>query len=294
MARTEWLRTFVVAYQLGSVTDAARARHISQPSATSHLGSLESLVGSRLFTRTRIGVTPTAEGKRLYSQVADPLERLAQVFEGLDVGRLELPESPLRVGSNHEVFAGLVVPKLSEFHAQVNAVFGSDEELHSQLVTKDIDLAITTASPVRKSLSHRQIAEYRYAIVLPQGERRSFVSLHQLGEHLRGHPWVSYSSDFPKTRAFWKRSLGRPFDADLKMVAPDLRVVLSAVEEGIGASMLPKLICQSAIERGTAVEPFPVEPLVEPKPLFAVVRKEEEGEGPVAELVSLLAGVSQA
>ncbi len=250
-------------------------------------------MGSRLFTRTRIGVTPTAEGKRLYSQVADPLERLAQVFEGLDAGRLELPEPPLRVGSSHEMFAGLVVPKLGAIHTQVNAVFGTDEELHGQLAAGDIDLAVTTAPPLRRSLSHRQITEYRYAIVLPKGERQKFTSLHQLGEHLRGHPWVSYSSDFPKTRSFWKRSLGRPFDADLRMIAPDLRVVLSAVEAGIGASMLPKLICQSAIERGAAVEPFPVEPLVDPKPLFAVFRKEEGHEGAVAELVGLLAEVGQ-
>lgn len=274
MAKVEWLRTFVVAYQVGSVTEAARQRHISQPSATGHLRSLETAVGSALFVRRRSGVEPTDAGRRLYADVADPLDRLGAVLNGLDRGVVAPPTMPLRIGATPEIFAGLIAPRIVGLSGAVNALLGLDDALNRDLASGDADALVTASLTPRKGMSSRVVGYYHYALVSPRSLRERPSSLGALGDLLRGKDWVSYSSDLPKTRSFWKRHFGRAFDGDLRLVAPDLRVVLSAVEAGVGTSLLPTLVCAEAIERGSVVEPFDVGHLIEPRPLWLVARPE--------------------
>jgi DNA-binding transcriptional LysR family regulator len=273
MARTEWLRTFVCACQSGSISEAARLRNISQPAATGHVRSLEAAAGTRLFVRRRDGVVPTETGRRLYAEVVDPLDRLAGVLAGLDAGALPLPTSPLRVGSSPEVFAGLVARHLGRVSARVDAVFGDDDELLACLARDDVDLVVTAAPVVRRWAVSEVVGAHRYALVASAGSPVTPVGrLDELGGRLGDAPWVSYSDDLPRTRRFWKQHLGRPFDARVRLVAPDLRVVLSAVEAGLGASLLPTMVCAPALERGSVFEVFPVGDLIEPRPLWASTR----------------------
>ncbi len=288
MATTEWLRTFLSAYQAGSISQAARLRHLSQPAATSHIRSLEAAAGAPLFVRRRDGVVPTEEGRRLFAEIADPLDRLNSVLAGLDGGALPGRRSPLRVGSSPEVFAGLVVGHLGVVSPSVTAVFGSDEDLLAGVVHGEIDLAVTPTPLARKAMVSDVVGHYRYALVAPSTESARPSSLEDLAAAVRGTPWVAYSSDLPRTRRLWKQHLGRTFDADLRLVAPDLRVVLSAVEAGLGTSLLPTLVCGPAIERGSVVEPLSVRELVEPRPLWATVRASMADQPEVAALLSVL------
>jgi len=288
MARTEWLRTFVSAYQAGSISEAARLRHLSQPAATSHVRSLEAAAGTPLFVRRRDGVVPTEEGRRLFAEIADPLDRLSGVLAGLDGGVLPARRSPLRVGSSPEVFAGLVVARLGVVPSPVTAVFGSDEDLLAWVLRDEIDVAVTPTPVARKAVVSDVVGHYRYALVAPSTVSTRPASLEDLAGEVRDTPWVAYSSDLPRTRRFWKQHLGRAFDADLRLVAPDLRVVLSAVEAGLGTSLLPTLVCGPALERGSVVEPFSVRELVEPRPLWATARASVADQPEVAALLSAL------
>jgi DNA-binding transcriptional LysR family regulator len=288
VARTEWLRTFVSAYQAGSISEAARLRHLSQPAATSHIRSLEAAAGTPLFVRRRDGVVPTEEGRRLFAEIADPLDRLSSVLAGLDGGSLPMRRSPLRVGSSPEVFAGLVVRHLGVASSPVTAVFGSDEDLLAGVLHDEIDVAVTPTPVARKAVVSDVVGHYRYALVAPGTLRARPASLEDLAAAVSGTPWVAYSSDLPRTRRLWKQHLGRTFDADLRLVAPDLRVVLSAVEAGLGTSLLPTLVCGPAIERGSVIEPFSVRDLVQPRPLWATARASVADQPEVAALLSAL------
>lgn len=271
MARTEWLRTFAAACQTGSVTEAARLRNLSQPAATSHVRSLEALAGVALFVRRRDGVTPTDAGRRLFAQVAGPLERLDNVLAGLDGGSLPIPSAPIRIGASPEIFAGHLAPHLTVMASPVEAVFGTDDELTARFVNDEIDLLVAGAPVTRKGVNAEVLGHHRYTVVGPP-ELRPYSSLKELADGLAGSRWVSYSSDLPRTRRFWKQHLGRSFDADVRLVAPDLRVILSAIEAGIGASLLPTTVCERAIERGTVKELFNARDLVDLKPLWGSYR----------------------
>jgi len=273
MAQTEWLRTFVFAYQSGSISEAARLRHISQPAATSHIRSLEAAAGTLLFVRRRDGVVATTAGLRLFAEVADPLDRLGNILAGLDGGSLAISRSPVRIGASPEIFAGLIAVHLSDMSTQVTAIFGDDDKLQAALMRDEVDLVVTTAQIARRDVVSEVVGWHRYALVTSAKAPGPFPpTIGQLAIELRGAPWVSYSRDLPTTRRFWKTHLGRSFDAQVRLVAPDLRVVLSAVEAGLGTSLLPAMVCEIALQRGSVVELFPVRNLITPRPLWASAR----------------------
>ena len=59
MSHLSHLRTFLEAYRSGSFSKAAELLGITQPAASQHIQSLETLVGKRLFIRQARGVTAT-------------------------------------------------------------------------------------------------------------------------------------------------------------------------------------------------------------------------------------------
>jgi DNA-binding transcriptional LysR family regulator len=74
------------------------------------------------------------------------------------------------------------------------------------------------------------------------------------------------------TRRFWQSGLGRPFAADLRLIAPDLRAVVAAVECGHGISLLPTFVCGEELARGGIAEIFPVSDTLPSEPWFACTR----------------------
>lgn len=274
MADTELLRTFLAIYRAGSLTDAAHHRGISQPAVSQHLAALERASGARLFVRGPAGVTPTEHARELYAQVTEPLDALEAVIAGLRGKETLSGSAPVRVGSSPEFFSAEVLPRLVGSEISVSAVFGTDAELLALLDHAEIDLAVTSSSPARRSMQAVQIGAKRFSLVCARqvAPSPSLRSLEELAAWLRGQPWASYSLELPITRRFWQTVLGRPFSARPRLVVPDLRAVLRAVELGIGVSLLPTFVCADPLAEGRVVEPFPVADLVEEEPWFACTR----------------------
>jgi DNA-binding transcriptional LysR family regulator len=288
MATADWLRTFVAIYRTGSVTDGAALRNLSQPAASQQLASLERSVGTPLFVRTPHGVDPTRRGRELYAEVADALDRLEPVLGGLD-GGTALPRSPaLRFGSSPEYFSYGVVPRLERDSPALAVRFGADAELLELLHRGELDVAVTTTGPARRMFAPVALGVTGFVLVTSPGLRPPVRADDPagLGRALVGMPWVAFSAELPRTRRFWQASLGRPFAAELRLVAPDLRAVAGAVARGLGVSLLPEYACAAGLASGALVELFPVGDLVPSEPWFAVARVADLARSPVAGFVA--------
>ncbi len=292
MASAEWLRTFMAIYRSGSVSGGAERRGLSQPAASQQLASLERQIGLPLFTRTPRGVEPTGRGRELHGQVADSLDRLEPVLVGLDGGPVAPPDPVLRLGSSAEFFSAVVVPRLRPDGPAVVARFGSDPECLDRLEHGELDVAVTSTGSGRRSLVVTPFGTKRFVLVGAPASAppTPLGSLDALGAWLVGRPWVAYSAELPMTRRFWLSTLGRPFGGDLRLVAPDLRAVAAAVEQGLGCSLLPDFSCADALRRGTMVQLHPVAPEGPSEPWFVCTRSADLNRSALRGLVSDLAG----
>lgn len=78
------LRTFITVTQESHLSRAADRLHISQPTASQHIRSLEEHFDVPLFSRTSKGLTPTAAGLSLYDKARSIIESVMHLDELLD------------------------------------------------------------------------------------------------------------------------------------------------------------------------------------------------------------------
>jgi DNA-binding transcriptional LysR family regulator len=268
-------------------------RALSQPAASQQLASLERSVGSPLFRRTADGVVPTEAGRELYADVASAMDQLEGVLSSLDAGRAPEARPIVRVGSSAEFFSAQVLGRLAQDDLSAVARFGDDQELIRALESGELDVAVTSSTPPRRAVDAVPIGEKRFVLVTSTASApgRALGTLAELGDWLAVRSWATYSLELPITRRFWQAHLGRPFSAKLRLVAPDLRAVLGAVEQGIGCSILPSFVCADSLHAGRIVEVHPVSDLIPPEPWYLCVRQGETTRPPIAALLASFAAV---
>ena len=260
MASLDVFRVFVAVYRAGSVSGAARERHLTQPAVSAHLSTLEARVGEALFIRTPKGVRPTERGKLLYTQVADAVDRLEKTERGL---RLTVSASPLplRLGCTPEFFQGFVLPRLTQ-DLTLNVTFAEVRTLVAQVQAGSLDAALVNIPVNSRALDERELGLFPFVLIGPASWPDIPLERPGLAEILNSRAWVSYSVELPVTRRFFTQVLGQKFGATLAMVAPDLRAVVRAVEQGLGASLVPLYAAQESLGAGKVRELTAVRELI--------------------------------
>ncbi|PZG07291.1 LysR family transcriptional regulator, partial [Nonomuraea aridisoli] len=99
------LRVLLTVAQKGSLTEAAKVLHYSQPSVSHHLARLEAETGAKLIQRAGRGIRLTEAGRLLAERAADIIGRLDAASEelaahvGLRSGRVRLTAFPSALGT---------------------------------------------------------------------------------------------------------------------------------------------------------------------------------------------------
>ena len=248
MASLEQFRVFVAVYRAGSVSGAARERHLTQPAVSAQLSALEARTGEALFTRTPRGVVPTERGKLLYSQVADAVDRLERAGQALRVSARVT--APLRPGCTPEFLQGYVLPRLTT-ELPLLVSFGTPRELQAAVEAGTLDAALVSQPTQSRALSERPLLNMPFVLIAPTTWD---IPAQADAGWLNTRPWVSYSLELPVTRRFFVQALGERFGARPALVAPDLRAVVRAVEGGLGASLVPLFAAAEALHAGRVQE----------------------------------------
>ncbi|WP_030292584.1 LysR family transcriptional regulator [Streptomyces katrae] len=273
------LRTFVAVHRAGSFTRAATLLGLSQPAVTSQIRTLERQLGRPLFHRRARGVTPTAVGDELAHKAAPHLDALLRITEAEREAAGAL--RTLHLAGPPEFLCLRVLPALAPLVGQGHTLrtvlqTGAEEALDG-LAAGHHDLVVTTARPRGGLFSATALCDEEHVLVAAP-YWAALVDPDRLRETgpaaLDGIPLVEVHETLPLVARYWAavfetRPGTRPDAATV--VVPDLRAVLECVRAGAGLAVLPRYLCQDALDRGQIVallEP-PVPPL---RTWFLVVR----------------------
>lgn len=271
------LRTLVEVQRTGSITGAAVVLGLSQPAVTSQVKALEQRLGRPLFVRQARGVVATPLAEMLAAEAAPHVDALQQLVAGGLNERDPIAGQTVNIGGPAELITLRVVPCLAPLIAQglrVRSVLGLPDELLAALTTGRLDLAVSTVRVRRRGLSAGPLCDEELILVAsPAGAQRlrhrlatspasevpaAGAAVKIAAGVLAEAPLIAYAEDMPLLRRYWSRVFdsvppGRP-----AVVVPDLRGVLNAVAAGLGISVLPRYLCQSALDSGE------IEPILEP------------------------------
>lgn len=194
-------RSFAAVLREGSLSAAARALGLTQPSVARHVEALEQAVGSALFLRSPRGLSPTDRALALRPH-AEALLTAAAALRRTATGTPDRVEGVVRisaseaVGTHHlpAILAGLrrTHPDLSIELDLSNAV--------EDLLHRRADVAVRMVAPVQQGLAARRVGSVTLGFhahrdyLARRGEPRSLADLAH-------HDAVGFETETPFIRA---------------------------------------------------------------------------------------------
>lgn len=261
------LRTFVTVYRAGSFTRAAALLGLSQPAVTSQIRALERHLGRTLFLRQARGVTPTAVGDELAHRAAPHLDALVEIAETGPYGRVGA--RTLHLAGPPEIVSLRALPALtplvSEGLTLRTAVFTASEESLDGLAAGHHDLVVSTARPRGGPLTATPLCDEEHVLVAAPrwAARLAQDTPHEGSTILNRLPVIEVHESLPFVARYWSAVFESKPAVSAAVVVPDLRAVLESAVSGAGLAVLPRYLCEGALESGCLVallEP-PVPPL---------------------------------
>lgn len=250
------LEVFVAVVESKGFGIAADALHISQPSVSVHMRSLEATVGTALFER-KPGVTPqlTEAGHKLYAYAQDTLSRASAIAVEMGQSRRQL-----RFAAQRFVITSLL-PKTFEAvsaffpHTEVIARTGTFEEVRDLFQSGSVDLALMLSAPNELPGWHTDtIGRYRLAFVAAPSH--ALAKKHRISSKtLASYPFISAyrGSYFERTIAGLMKSAGIVLPT-VAAQAVDASTVRDMVIAGMGIACTLRRSVQNELEAKKLVE----------------------------------------
>jgi LysR family nitrogen assimilation transcriptional regulator len=235
------LESFATVADSGSVSRAATALHLSQPSISRQLSLLEADLGQRLFERHGRGVRLTPAGQALLVHARTLLEGARQARRQL-MDMNEEPSGRVVVGLPHRVATGLCVPLVERFRRELpNAMISISEglslSLREDLLQGRIDLALLFDPAPTPLIVSEPLMRERLILVAPEGTPlKSRVSLAELAQV----PMILPSAPNPIRSLVDAVLLPRRIGLQIVAEVGAVHSAIALVEHGVGCSILPQ------------------------------------------------------
>ncbi|MEZ5798509.1 MAG: LysR family transcriptional regulator [Paracoccaceae bacterium] len=149
----------------GSLSAAARATGLSQPTLGRHVAEAETRLGLTLFTRIPRGLTPT-EAMQALIPAADAMRQAAAALALAAAGRAQALAGPVRLTASRMVSQHLLPPVLARLRAEEPGIeielVASDAV--ENLLYREADIALRMVRPVQPDLIARHLGDLEMAL----------------------------------------------------------------------------------------------------------------------------------
>jgi LysR family transcriptional regulator, carnitine catabolism transcriptional activator len=243
----------------GGFTRAARAVHVSQPSLSHGVRTLEGQLGVELFARLGRSVRPTPAGELVIDAARQVLRDVAEVrtvaaaVAGLQQGRLEIVALPT-------LAVDPLAPLIGRFrraHPGVTLRVREPEEgsaIDRQVTSGRAELGITDITSVGTGLTRVELFRQHVVAVCPPGTEVDGDVLSPVA--LAAMPLVATPVG-TSTRRLLERAVARAGAEPTIAVEINTReAMLPLVLAGAGTALLPASLAAEAAGRGAVVRPL--------------------------------------
>jgi len=261
MADLDLLRSFMGIYRNGTLSAAAKQLGFTQPTLSQHLKALEAQLGRPLFKRLPRGMAPTPTAHVLAQNLGQHLDAMVATVEAARAGTEHLP-GPLHLGAPASLLGAKVLNTLCQCTIwqssgiQLHLRIGPIEEQLQALKSGALDLLLAHDKPGYKSLKWEPVyAETLILVAAPRWANRvkGPVRAGEAAAALEGVPFLACDEECRPLARYFKAVFGREAPEAI-LVVNDLRAVLAAAIEGLGATVLPDYLCEAALNRGELIQ----------------------------------------
>jgi DNA-binding transcriptional LysR family regulator len=227
----------------GSLSGAARALGITQPTAGRHVAALEKALGVVLFTRSQVGLMPTEVALALQTH-AEAMESTAASLERAATSQGEGVRGVVRISASEVIGVEVLPPivaRLREQHPALKVELVSTNRVQD-LLRREADIAVRMVRPKQEQLVARRIGK----VELGFHARKEYLLRHgtpRRMEELAGHAVIGYDQPSAFVRNAGKALQGYGREAFSLRTDSDL-AQLALIRAGAGIG-----ICQVGLAR---------------------------------------------
>lgn len=235
------LAYFAAAAERRSVTKAAAALNVSQPSVSTAIAHLERVLGTQLFLRHHAqGLSPTPAGRRLFLEARSLLAHAEELGSGFEREGGAL-RGELQLGYFVTLAPYYLPGLLREFVARnpevaVRLHEGDMEGLRQALALGTLDLALLYDLALGPDVAAEPVAALKPYALLPKGHAlaaRQRVTLRALARE----PFILL--DLPHSREYFRAVfLTEGLEPVVRYATPSLEMVRGLVASGHGIALL--------------------------------------------------------
>ncbi|MBF5010010.1 LysR family transcriptional regulator [Burkholderia pseudomultivorans] len=207
----ERYRTFLAVLTEGSLSSAARALGITQPTAGRHIAALEAAFGQTLFTRSPSGLLPTEAAVALRGH-AEALRSAAAAFERAAASHGAGVRGVVRLSASDVIAVEVLPPVLTQLrrdHPGLVVELVPTDRIQDVL-NREADIAVRMAPPAQDALVARRVGGIEVGLFA----RDDYIARHGMPttiDALAHHALIGFDTVTPFIRAAtrmlpaWKR-----------------------------------------------------------------------------------------
>ena len=243
------MRIFIEVFRHMNMSRAAESLHLSQPAVSLAISELEKYYGIALFDRIGRRLYVTEAGKRFYSYAL----HIIATFDAMETGIRNWDFlGQLRIGASISLGTRLLPRIIQSFSAEfpdirVQVTVNSSETIESMILSNDLDLGLGEGLIHAAEIEADPFFEDRLVMICalshPLAQRRRITLqevihqpflLRELGSGTRGFCDAFLQARQMKIEPLWQST--------------STRAIVSAVEAGLGISVLPYEIVKDDIQ----------------------------------------------
>jgi DNA-binding transcriptional LysR family regulator len=221
----------------GSLSGAARALGMTQPSLGRHMRELESALGVALFARSPQGLAPTELARELVPHAESMASASAALRRVASAGQDEI-SGAVRISASLVIGAEVLPPILAAFRERhpgivIELVLSNQA---TDVLRRDADIAIRMVQPTQDALVARHVGR----VMLGLFAHRRYLDAHgrpgTLAD-LAGHALIGFDTELPYIRRM--RPEGMPYTRDNFALRTDNDLAaLAALRAGFGIGVI--------------------------------------------------------
>jgi DNA-binding transcriptional LysR family regulator len=253
------IEIFHAVYVNGSVSAAARALNVSQPSVSKMLRHAESLLGFQLFQRTNGRLVPTEDAHALFTEVSEIQDRVHALREGARNLRRGAGGT-LRVSALPSLALSALPTAVSWFmrtHQDVKFDLQTvhHDDLLRKLYERETDVAIAYEVPPATPLGNRWLGEGELVLLYREEDMPDAPPRIEL-EALRGRRFISVGNSGPIGQIFNQELMRIDLELDEIVSARTFYIATALVRQGVGMTIVDSFTAQASLTPGLSMRPL--------------------------------------
>lgn len=253
------IEIFHCVYVNGSVSAAARALNVSQPSVSKMLRHAESLLGFQLFRRTNGGLVPTEDAHSLFAEVREIQDRVHALREaGRNLRRGT--GGTLRISALPSLALEAVPTAVANFlRAHGNVKFDLQTVHHDDLLRKlherETDIAIAYQVPPAAPIAQRWLGEGELVVLYREQDMPDAPPCIEL-DRLKGQRFISLAASGPTGQLFTEELQRLNLELDEVVSARTFYIAAALVRQGVGMTVVDSFTAQACLAPGLSMRPL--------------------------------------